>query len=106
MCANCEMSSKGRFYWRKPISFGREAFNSFLRGPSPSRLAAGRELLAAVRVRLSPDELRLADLRGQGREWTEVAEEMGGTAQARRKQLQRALDRVAKDLGLDETDHA
>src|SRR5262249_45049982 len=36
--------------------------------PSPSRVASGRELLAEVRRRLAPDELRLADLRAEGRE--------------------------------------
>jgi hypothetical protein len=30
-----------------------------------------------------------------------VADQLGGTAQARRMQLARAADRIAKDLGLD-----
>ena len=44
----------------------------------------------------------MADLRGQGRTWAEVAAELGGTPDGRRKQLTRALDRVARELGLDE----
>ncbi len=71
------------------------------RGPSPSRVACGREQLAEVRRRLSDEERRLADLRAEGREWAEVATAMGGTAQARRKQLARALDRVVAEMGLD-----
>lgn len=71
-------------------------------GPSPSRLAIGRELLDAFRIRLSSEERRLADLRAQGWEWAEIAQDMGGTPQSRRKQLARAVDRVAQDLGLDE----
>jgi hypothetical protein len=51
---------------------------------------------------LSDEERQLADLRGQNYEWAEIAERVGGTAQGRRKQLARALDRVAKDLGLEE----
>jgi RNA polymerase sigma-70 factor (ECF subfamily) len=70
-------------------------------GPSPSRVASGRELLAEFRRRLSPDERRLADLRAEGRGWAEVAAELGGTAQARRMQLARALDRVARAIGLE-----
>lgn len=70
--------------------------------PSPSRQIEGRELLAAVRERLTEEERMLADLRGQGRGWAEIAAEMGGTPDARRKQLARALDRVAPELGLDD----
>jgi len=71
---------------------------------SPSRVAAGRELLLAFRERLSPEERRLADLRAQGVGWDEIAAEVGGTAQARRKQLARALDRVTVELGLEEAE--
>jgi RNA polymerase sigma-70 factor (ECF subfamily) len=66
--------------------------------PSPSRLVAGRELLEEVRRRLTEEERRLADLRGQGCEWAEIAARLGGTAEACRKQLARALDRVEHQL--------
>jgi RNA polymerase sigma-70 factor (ECF subfamily) len=68
--------------------------------PSPSRVASGRELLAEVRRRLTPEELRVADLRAEGREWAEIAATLGGTVDARRKQLARALDRVTSQLDL------
>jgi RNA polymerase sigma-70 factor (ECF subfamily) len=71
---------------------------------TPSRIVAGRELLAAVQSRLSPEERQLADLRVQGVEWAEVAQRLGGTAGARRKQFARALDRVSRELGLDQRD--
>jgi RNA polymerase sigma-70 factor (ECF subfamily) len=70
--------------------------------PSPSRVAIGRELWEAFRGRLTPDERRVAELRSQGREWAEIARDLGGTAQARRKQLARAVDRAARELGLDD----
>jgi RNA polymerase sigma-70 factor (ECF subfamily) len=66
--------------------------------PSPSRLVAGRELLDEFRRRLSAEERMLADLRAEGYEWAEVATRLGGTPQARRKQLARALDRVEQEL--------
>jgi RNA polymerase sigma factor (sigma-70 family) len=66
--------------------------------PSPSRVVAGRELLDEFRRRLSAEERRLADLRAQGCEWTEIAAELGGSPQARRKQLARAIDRVEQQL--------
>lgn len=67
----------------------------------PYRLLAGRELLAEVRRRLSHEERRIADLRAAGHAWSEVAAELGGTAEARRKQLARSLDRIATELGID-----
>jgi DNA-directed RNA polymerase specialized sigma24 family protein len=72
--------------------------------PSPSRQVAGRELLAEFRSRLNGDEGRLADLRAQGLDWAAIAAEVGGTPQARRKQLSRAATRVARELGLEGQD--
>jgi RNA polymerase sigma-70 factor (ECF subfamily) len=69
---------------------------------SPSQQAAGRDLLQAVRDRLTPAERALADQRAQGRGWADIAAESGGSAEALRKQLTRALDRVAAELGLQE----
>lgn len=69
--------------------------------PTPSRVVAGRELLDLFRARLNGEELQIADLRAEGRAWGEVAELLGGTAQARRMQFVRAVERVAADLGLD-----
>ncbi len=43
-------------------------------------------------------------LRSQGFLWDEIAREIGGTPQARRKQWARAVDRVAQEIGLDEAD--
>jgi RNA polymerase sigma-70 factor (ECF subfamily) len=64
-------------------------------------VVAGKELLAQARQRLSEEERRLVELRGQGLSWDEVATSLGGTAGARRNQLARALDRVALELRLD-----
>jgi RNA polymerase sigma-70 factor (ECF subfamily) len=72
--------------------------------PGPSAVAEGRELLAEFRRRLSDEERRLADLRANGREWADIAREVGGTADGRRKQLTRAIARVARELGLEEAD--
>ena len=69
--------------------------------PSPSRVVSGRELLDQVRQRLGAEERRLAELRAGGRSWDDIAAELGGTPGARRKQLARALDRVAGELGVD-----
>ena len=72
---------------------------------SPSRQVAARELLEEVQRRLSPEERRLVDMRNQGLEWTAIAAELGGSPEALRKRLARATDRIAQELGLDESDH-
>ena len=71
-------------------------------GDTPSQIIAGQELLHAFLERLNDDERRLADLRTEGRTWDEIAASLGGTAEARRKQWARTVNRVAKDLGLAE----
>jgi RNA polymerase sigma-70 factor (ECF subfamily) len=71
-------------------------------GPTPSQQVAAKEIFHEVHRRLTPDERILADHRAQGREWIEIAAEVGGTPEALRKRLSRAIDRVAGELGLDE----
>jgi RNA polymerase sigma factor (sigma-70 family) len=71
--------------------------------PSPSELIAGKELLSQLQQRLSTEERQLVELRGDGLSWADVASRLGGTAQARRMQLARALKRVGRELGLEET---
>jgi RNA polymerase sigma factor (sigma-70 family) len=70
--------------------------------PGPSTIVASAELLRAFRAGLSDEEQRLADLRGEGDSWSQIAAKLGGTADARRIQLGRAIDRVARHLGIDE----
>jgi RNA polymerase sigma-70 factor (ECF subfamily) len=70
--------------------------------PTPSQEVAGRELLERFRQALSEEERQVAELRSQGVAWADIADRLGGTAQARRVQLSRAVERVARDLGLDE----
>jgi DNA-directed RNA polymerase specialized sigma24 family protein len=69
-------------------------------GPAPDQVATARDLLAALRAGLTPEERELADRRGAGQGWAEIAVAMGGTATGRRMQLKRAIDRLAPRLGL------
>jgi DNA-directed RNA polymerase specialized sigma24 family protein len=68
---------------------------------TPSRIVAGHELLDAMYRRLRPDEKTLADLRAQGHDWQSIAETTGGSAEALRKKLARAYDRVIEELRLN-----
>lgn len=70
-------------------------------GETPSQIVAGQELMEVVRRRLSDEGRYLAEQRAMGREWNELADELGKQPDALRKQLTRELDRVMGDLGLD-----
>ena len=74
------------------------------RDACPSQVVANAELLGKIRTRLSAEEQRMAELRVAGRSWAEVAQELGGSADARRVQLQRAANRVSRELGLEDCD--
>jgi RNA polymerase sigma-70 factor (ECF subfamily) len=73
-------------------------------GPAPGQQVALRELYDAVRRLLSDEERYLADQRGLGRDWAELAAELNDSPEALRKRLSRALDRAARQLGLDAFD--
>jgi hypothetical protein len=70
-------------------------------GPGPDEAVAFAELLAKFRERLTPAERYLADQRAAGRGWDDLAAEVGDGAEALRKQLARAIDRVGRSLGVE-----
>lgn len=65
--------------------------------PAPHEALSAKDFVDQIRVRLQDDERLLLEQRLQGRTWPEIAEKLGGTAESRRKQLSRALQRVAPD---------
>jgi RNA polymerase sigma factor (sigma-70 family) len=75
------------------------------RDPHPSVQFAARELLDEVHRRLTPEERQIVDRREQGCDWAEIADALGSTPEAVRKRHSRAIDRIARQLGLDEMDH-
>jgi RNA polymerase sigma factor (sigma-70 family) len=69
---------------------------------SPSEIVLRRELVDRMRAELTADERQIADLRVEGLGWEDVAQRLGGSAQARRMQLARGIERAAEQLGLEE----
>jgi RNA polymerase sigma-70 factor (ECF subfamily) len=69
-------------------------------GETPSQAVANRELLVETRRRLSDDERELLELREQGHDWAAIARALGGSPEALRKKLCRALARVRATLGV------
>jgi RNA polymerase sigma factor (sigma-70 family) len=94
----------GRRDNRRVQAAGDEGQEFVAADPSPSEQASAKELLDEAQRRLSAEERRLAELRGEGLEWAEIAARLGGNAAALRKQFSRALDRVAQELGIEEAE--
>ncbi len=69
---------------------------------SPSVSLTIKELFAKIQNSLSEEERKVSELRREGMTWEAVADKLGGTAQARRMQLDRAADRVISLLGLND----
>lgn len=69
---------------------------------SPSQQVACQELLLKAQLLLSPEERELVELRKDRLDWAAIAERQGGTPEALRKKLARAVERVAHQLDLDD----
>lgn len=70
--------------------------------PSPSEVLSGQELLERFRSAFTDEERAIADLRKEGLGWAEITTRLGGSAQSRRMQLARAVERVSRAIGLRE----
>ncbi|MCA9130594.1 MAG: sigma-70 family RNA polymerase sigma factor [Planctomycetales bacterium] len=68
---------------------------------TPSQMVACQEILDRVNELLSPQEKQILDMRREGGSWQEIANRLGGTADGRRVQVARLMDRVCCSLGLD-----
>ena len=99
-----KQQTQGRDLRRRDAA-GQEKLQNVAQGPTPSLLVANEELIQEFRKRMSPEEWHIAERRTQGLQWDAIAAELGGTSEACRKQLSRAVDRVSQELGLDEVHH-
>ncbi len=70
---------------------------------SPSQAVSMSELVACCRLEMSSDEQQVAELRSQDHSWEQVAGLLGGTADSRRVQMSRAIERISRKFGLDDT---
>jgi DNA-directed RNA polymerase specialized sigma24 family protein len=70
-------------------------------GAGPATQLAWAEMLQAVRSRLSGNERLVSELRSQGLSWNEVADRLGEKPDAVRNRLNRAMMRIARELGFE-----
>lgn len=86
---------------RRSQPLGDEKRDVAGRVATPLRQLEARELLHQALEKMSAEVRAIADLRIRGQAWGEIAATLGGSADARRKQFERAIDRIAKDLNID-----
>jgi RNA polymerase sigma-70 factor (ECF subfamily) len=87
---------------RRVTAAGDQAEQLAAHTETPSQVLVARELLEETYRRLAPEELELVRLRHDGLSWDEIAARLGETSQNLRKRFSRALNRVARELGVDE----
>jgi RNA polymerase sigma factor (sigma-70 family) len=69
------------------------------RAAPPGQAVEMREIVDLVRERLSGEDRELLDRWMQGDDWLTLAAHAGGSSEAVRKRLTRAIDRAAQELG-------
>jgi RNA polymerase sigma-70 factor (ECF subfamily) len=70
--------------------------------PGPAHVVAGQDLLQQLRSRLSDEERHVFDQWANGCDWAALAAQQGCTPDALRMRHARAIDRAARQLGLEE----
>lgn len=90
---------------KRDISHDDSRAEEVVDGKAPaSQIIQARELLASIKHLLTPEEQLMVDMRRKGFRWDEIAEKLGGTPEARRKQFQRFMEVISKELKLDDDD--
>ncbi len=69
---------------------------------SPSQLVAAQDLMTAFFQRLDEENRAIADQRRVGRGWEEIGTAIGRSGEAVRKQYQRTLQRISRELGIED----
>jgi DNA-directed RNA polymerase specialized sigma24 family protein len=83
-----------------PVDGLDEGWEPAAPGPTPAEHVADRDLLRAIRYRLSERECWLLDRRAAGDSWVDLAREDGGTPDALRMLHARAVARIRREVHL------
>ncbi len=73
-------------------------------GPGPASQLVWKDMIEAVRARLTDKERSVSELRTMGLSWNDVASRLGEKPDAVRNRLNRAIKRIVRELGLEELD--
>jgi RNA polymerase sigma factor (sigma-70 family) len=86
---------------RRLLPRGEAQLDFVASADKPPQQALERELIDRAFQLMDPQVREIASLRAASMEWSEIARRMGGTAEARRKQFQRAVDDIATTLQIE-----
>lgn len=86
---------------RRVLPHGDTHLDAVAASDKPPQQALERELIDRAFELMDTQVREIAGLRTAGMEWSEIARQIGGTADARRKQFQRAMDGIATTLQID-----
>ncbi|MCA9135305.1 MAG: hypothetical protein KDB00_01065 [Planctomycetales bacterium] len=87
---------------RRAISLDDTTLEPSGRFVDPSEEAMNSELIQRAYSMMDAETQEILRHRNSNCSWPEVASRLGGTSEGRRKQYERALDRIAIKLGIDE----
>ena len=99
------MRARGQFRQRRDVR--RDTGGAYVSeqiadtAPGPYQKAVDRELVSRAYELMDADLRQIADHRARGENWKVIAAQMGGTADARRKQFVRAMDDIAQALEIE-----
>jgi RNA polymerase sigma-70 factor (ECF subfamily) len=99
------MRARGQFRQRRDVR--RDIGGAYVSeqiadtAPGPYQKAVDRELVSRAYELMDADVRQIADHRARGENWKVIAAQMGGTADARRKQFVRAMDDIAQALEIE-----
>lgn len=98
------MHARSQYRQRRDIRRSHESFREPQRlvssSPEPIRHVAGKELLNRALDMMSTETRGIAERRMTGESWSDIASDIGGTPDARRKQYERAVAYIADVLDI------
>jgi RNA polymerase sigma factor (sigma-70 family) len=86
---------------RRDVELTNNLSESQTAANEPANHALGRELIQQALGMMDTQVREMAVCRANGMEWPEIAAQLGGSPDARRKQFQRAVSRIATTLEID-----
>jgi RNA polymerase sigma factor (sigma-70 family) len=86
---------------RRAVALGGVAQQLSDTAPMPVEQIADRELVDQAYQLMDPQVRRIASFRADGAGWSEIAAQLGGTPEARRKQFRRAMNSIAHTLQIE-----
>ena len=99
------MHSRGHYRQRRDLRRDVSLIDGMYGLPTmatePDQQVADRDLLQQAFALMNPQVRRIATSRANGAQWSDIAAELGGTAEARRKQFDREMDQIAHSLQID-----